>query len=90
MDDLPPMLKFMFKAFGGWLMPMMGMMHKLPTGAKRYLDGLNDPAFETGKFYGSKKPKLTGPLVDQSSIFPDLGNVVIQDNARVAALSFIP
>lgn len=89
MNDLPPMLKFMFKTFGSWLMPMMGMMHKLPIGAKRYVDGLNDPAYETGKFYGSKKPVITGPLIDQSTLFPDLSNVAIQDNARVAVLSFI-
>ncbi|MFT5143122.1 MAG: NAD(P)-dependent dehydrogenase (short-subunit alcohol dehydrogenase family), partial [Thalassolituus oleivorans] len=42
MNDLPPVMKFMFTHIGLRLMPLMGLMHKLELGAKRYVDGLND------------------------------------------------
>lgn len=88
MDDLPPFMKFMFKGVGVRLMPMFGLMHPLDVGAKRYVDGLNDEVYKSGVFYGSKK-NVTGPLVDQGTIFADLNNETFQDNADEAIHRFI-
>ena len=89
MNDLPPFMKFVFNTLGPTLMPLMGMMHKLEVGAKRYVDGLQDESYKSGVFYASKKPVLTGPVVDQGSIFPDLHVQAYQDNAYKAIHSFI-
>ena len=89
MDDLPPLMKFMFTHVGLRLMPLFGLMHPLEIGAKRYLDGLNDESYKSGMFYASKKPVLTGPLVDQGTIFEDLNVETFQDNANEAIHRFI-
>jgi NAD(P)-dependent dehydrogenase (short-subunit alcohol dehydrogenase family) len=90
MDDLPAFMKFMYKYIAmPVLMPLMGMAHKLETGAKRFVDGINDESLNTGVFYGSKEKVLTGPIIDQSNIFPDLNNAEFQDNASEAIHSFI-
>ena len=85
MNDLPAFMKFMFSR----LMPMFGLMHELEVGAKRHVDGLNDESYKSGVFYASKKPVLTGPLVDQGTIFADLNNETYQDNANEAIHRFI-
>ena len=72
------------------LMEAFGKFHDLETGAARYIRGLHDPSFESGVFYGSEFPGVTGKLVDQSTIFADLGNKTIQDNANEAIHRFIP
>jgi NAD(P)-dependent dehydrogenase (short-subunit alcohol dehydrogenase family) len=90
MDDLPPVMKFMYKnIMMPILMPLMGMVHKLEKGAKRYVDGINDASLSSGVFYGSNANVLTGPLIDQSSIFQDLNNATYQDNANEAIHRFI-
>ena len=84
-DNLPPQMKFMFKyIMMPIVMPLRGMVHKLETGAKRYVDGINDESYKTGIFYASGPDRVTGPVMDQSSIFPDLANHSIQDNAYKA------
>jgi len=88
MNDLPPVMRFMFKHVGTRLMPLFGLMHDLEVGARRYVDGLNDESFKSGVFYGSKK-NITGPLVDQGTIFADLNNETFQDNANKAIRRFI-
>lgn len=70
-------------------MPMMGMAHKLEKGASRFVNGSNDEAHKSGIFYASKKNTLTGPVIDQSSIFSDLNNESFQDNANKAIHRFI-
>ncbi len=90
MDNLPPFQKFMFKyIMMPIVMPFMGMVHKLERGAKRFADGINNDSFKSGVFYGSKLNVLTGPVVDQGSIFPDLSNVTFQNNANEAIHRFI-
>ena len=89
MNDLAPLMKFMFKHIGLRLMPLLGLMHKLDVGAKRFVDVLYDESYKSGIFYGSKKPVLTGPLIDQGIIFDDLNNETIQDNANEAIHKFI-
>lgn len=89
MDDLPLVKKILFKYIGGVLMPLFGMMHSVDVGAKRYLDGLNDSRFETGRFYASKGGSPTGSLVDQSTLYPAFENHDAQDNASDALYLFM-
>lgn len=90
MEDLPPVKKFFFKYVAmPILMPLMGMVHSLEIGAKRYVDGINNEVFESGVFYGSKKNVLTGAVVDQSTFFADLKNPKFQDNAYEAMHRFL-
>jgi hypothetical protein len=69
--------------------PLKGMVHKVEKGAKRYVDGISDGSFESGVFYPSKPKKLVGEVIDQSSIFPDLNDTTIQDNAYEAVHRFL-
>ena len=83
-DDMGPVMKFMFKkVMMPYVMPMMGMAHSLETGSKRLVNGINDETLRSGVFYASKK-NLTGPIADQSTVFPDLDNSGFQDNADKA------
>ena len=90
MNDLPFGKKIMFKYIMLPIVaPMKGLVHKLEKGAKRYVDGISKDDYQSGVFYASKANKLTGPIVDQSDIFPDLKNTAFQDNANKAIHSFI-
>ncbi|NOQ24999.1 MAG: SDR family NAD(P)-dependent oxidoreductase [Bacteroidales bacterium] len=90
MDDLPFFSKIMYKyLMMPILMPLMGMVHKLELGAKRFIDGIIDESYKSGVFYGSKEPVLTGSVIDQSTIFADLKNNTFQDNANMAIHKFI-
>jgi NAD(P)-dependent dehydrogenase (short-subunit alcohol dehydrogenase family) len=90
MDDLPLSKKIMFKYIMLPIVaPLKGMVHKLAKGAKRFVDGINNESLISGIFYASKAEKLVGPVIDQSSIFPDLSNHSYQDNANAAIHKFI-
>lgn len=88
-EDLAPLMKFIFTRVGPVLLPLLGLMHKVESGAKRYLDVLNNKSYKSGLFYASKAPTLTGSLVDQSTIFADLNNKTFQENANEAIHRFI-
>ena len=88
MDDLPFMKKLFFKYVGGTLMPLFGMMHSVETGARRYVDGLFNPKFQSGHFYASKAGSPTGPVVDQVTIDAALGDQKAQENANRAVHQF--
>ncbi|MEM7102880.1 MAG: SDR family NAD(P)-dependent oxidoreductase [Bacteroidota bacterium] len=89
-DDLPFLQRIMFKYIGmPILMPLMGLSHSLEKGAKRFVDAISNASLKSGGFYGSKEHILVGPLVDQSSIFPDLKNEIFQDNAFKAIQKFM-
>lgn len=84
-DAFPPAFRFFYNnLLMPFIFPLMGLSHKLETGAKRLVDGITDPSFKTGVFYGSNENVLTGPVIDQSTIFPDLKNEAYQDNAYEA------
>jgi NAD(P)-dependent dehydrogenase (short-subunit alcohol dehydrogenase family) len=84
-DAFPPAFRFFYNnLLMPFIFPLMGLSHKLETGAKRLVDGITDPSFKTGVFYGSKENVLTGPVIDQSTIFPDFKNEAYQDNAYEA------
>jgi NAD(P)-dependent dehydrogenase (short-subunit alcohol dehydrogenase family) len=90
MDDLPRGKRLMFKYIMLPIVaPLKGMVHKLEKGAKRFVDGINNESLESGVFYASKAKKLVGPVIDQSSIFPDLNNATYQDNANAAIHRFV-
>ena len=89
MEDMPAPMRVLFKTIGVPIFGMMGLMHDLETGAKRYVDGLNDTAYKTGVFYASPFPITTGKLVDQGTIFADLNNETYQDNANEAIHRFV-
>jgi len=90
MNDMPFFQRVMFKYVGMQLfMPLLGLSHSLSNGAKRYLKGINDSSLQSGVFYASKAGVLTGPVIDQSNIFPDLSNKIYQDNAYEAIHRFI-
>jgi hypothetical protein len=65
-------------------MPLFGLVHDVEHAARRLVDGLHDPALKSGALYASEAKKVTGPMVDQSAIFPDLPNVTFQDHASEA------
>jgi NAD(P)-dependent dehydrogenase (short-subunit alcohol dehydrogenase family) len=73
-----------------YVMPALGLSHSLQAGAGRLVDGITDPALRSGAFYASAAGMITGPVVDQADIFPDLRNAMFQDNASQAIHRFIP
>ncbi len=90
MDNLSGFMRFMYKYIAmPIIMPLMGMAHDLEVGAKRFVDGINNESLRSGVFYGSKVNVLTGPIIDQSTIFADLNNRTYQDNANKAIHMFI-
>lgn len=89
-DNLPFALKFMFKyILMPIVMPLRGMIHSIEKGAQRYVEALTNSNFKSGSFYASEEEKVTGVLVEQQTIFPDLSNVTYQDNAYEAIHRFI-
>lgn len=71
------------------VMPLLGIVHDLETGAGRIVHSLGDPSIKSGRFYASAAGKLTGPLVDQSTIRPEMNNETYQENANQAVHRFI-
>ncbi len=72
-----------------YVMPALGLAHKLDVGAKRLVDGVTDPTLSNGAFYASPENKLNGPMVDQADFVPGLANPAFQDNANEAIHRFI-
>ena len=72
-----------------YVMPALGLAHKLDVGAKRLVDGVTEPTLSSGVFYASAANKLNGPMVDQTDFLPDLANPSFQDNANEAIHRFI-
>ncbi len=63
-----------------------------PTPKTVHVTGANavtDPKLSSGVCYASVANKLTGPLVEQASIFPDLANPSFQEHANEAIHRFI-
>ncbi len=72
-----------------YVMPHLGIAHKLDVGAKRLVDGVTDPTLSSGVFYASAANTLKGPLVNQADILPDFANPTFQDHANEAIHRFI-
>ena len=85
----PNDLKLPLRIAAKYVMPALGISHKLDVGARRLVDGVTDPTLSSGVFYASAANTITGPLVDQADIFPDLANPSFQDHANEAIHRFI-
>lgn len=72
-----------------YVMPALGLAHKLDVGARRLVDGVTDPTLSSGVFYASAANTVTGPLVNQANIIPDLANPAFQDHTNEAIHRFI-
>ena len=70
------------------IMLLLGKVHKLEVGAKRFVDALLNESYQSGVFYASQSG-LTGPVGEQSKLFADLSNEKYQDNAKAAIHRFI-
>jgi NAD(P)-dependent dehydrogenase (short-subunit alcohol dehydrogenase family) len=71
------------------LMLALGKVHGLETGARRLVDTIFDAGYESGYFYASVAPGVTGKVVDQADIAPELGNPAFQDHAYDAVHRFV-
>ncbi len=71
-----------------YVMPALGLAHKLDVGAKRLVDGVIDPSLSSGVIYASAASS-SGSVVDQADILPDLANPSFQDHANEAIHRFI-
>ncbi len=89
-NDMPLVQRLFYKYIGmPLIMPLLGLSHSLETGAKRFVDGISNTQLESGKFYASKANVLTGSLIDQATLFPELTNSSYQSNASKALNSFL-
>ena len=82
-------LKLPLRIAAKYVMPRLGLTHKLDVGARRLVDGVINPTLSSGVFYASPANAVTGPLVNQADIFPDLANPSFQDHANEAIHRFI-
>ncbi len=89
--DLPAPVRLLMKyVLAPVVMPLLGIVHPVERGAARLVQALDDPSLKTGTFYASRADALTGPVVDQSTIWPALGKASYQDNASTAVHRFVP
>jgi NAD(P)-dependent dehydrogenase (short-subunit alcohol dehydrogenase family) len=84
-SDLPLPMRVAAK----YIMPALGLSHKLDVGAKRLVDGVTDPTLSSGAFYASEANTLKGPMVNQADFLPDLANPSFQDHANEAIHRYI-
>ncbi|WP_157749499.1 hypothetical protein [Jatrophihabitans sp. GAS493] len=82
-------LKLPLRIAAKYVMPHLGLTHRLDVGARRLVDAVIDPTLTSGVFYASPANAVTGPLVNQADIFPDLANPSFQDHANEAIHRFI-
>ncbi len=89
-SGFPAPLRFIYnRILMPLILPLFGMSHSLAKGGKRIVDGINNEALISGVFYASKQGVLTGPVINQSIIYPDLKNKTYQDNASLAIHRFV-
>lgn len=86
-NTLSPLRRYFMKSMMQFML-VLGKVHKVETGAKRYLDGLFNPMYINGGFYASQKG-LTGPVGEQGKIFSDINNKTFQENAYSAIQNFL-
>ncbi|MEM7154914.1 MAG: SDR family NAD(P)-dependent oxidoreductase [Myxococcota bacterium] len=89
-DQLPAALRFLYKYVAFPMLTAFGRAHGIDVGARRYLEVLADPStYKSGGFYASAGNTTSGPLVEQTPLFEDLGNEAFQDNAYAAVQRFV-
>ena len=57
--------------------------------AKRLVDAVTDTSLQSGVFYASAAKTITGPVIDQAEIIPQLHDARIQDHAYEAIQRFV-
>jgi hypothetical protein len=72
-----------------YVMPALGIGHKLEVGAGRLVDAVTDSTLQSGLFYASAANTITGPVIDQAEIVPDLRDEAIQEHAYAAIHRFV-
>lgn len=85
----PNELKLPARLAAKYIMPATGISHRLDVGSRRLVDVATDSSLTSGVFYASAANTITGPLVNQADIFPDLANPAFQDHANEAIHRFI-
>jgi NAD(P)-dependent dehydrogenase (short-subunit alcohol dehydrogenase family) len=88
-DEMPRRERILMRHVVPRIGPMLGIAHPIETGARRLVDGLTDERYAGGAFYASPGNGVTGPLVDQADIRPELADHAIQDNAYAAIHRFL-
>src|SRR5271167_298764 len=73
-----------------YVMPALGIGHKLEVGAGRLVDAVTNTSLTSGVFYASAAKTITGPVSDQAEIVPQLRDETIQDHAYAAIGRFVP
>lgn len=63
------------------IMRAVGQTHDVESGAARYIAVLDRPASDSGRFFASPAGRNTGPLTDNTPMFPHFGDVELQDAA---------
>jgi len=77
-------LPFMMRTFVRLATPLLvaaGQAHSIEKGAARYLEMLDRPASDSGKFFASADGKHVGPLVDNTPLYDHFHNADLQDAA---------
>ncbi len=87
LESEPLVKRFVFKLMMQ-AMSMFGKVHSVDVAAKRFVTALLDDSYKSGVFYGSRMG-ISGPIVDQATLFSDLSNFTHQDNAREAITRFM-
>jgi NAD(P)-dependent dehydrogenase (short-subunit alcohol dehydrogenase family) len=73
-----------------YVAPALGVGHRLQYGAARLVSAVTDPSLQSGAFYASAAKTITGPVVDQAEIVPELRDPDVQDHAYEAIQRFVP
>jgi NAD(P)-dependent dehydrogenase (short-subunit alcohol dehydrogenase family) len=89
-SNMPGIMGFFMRNIGMQMMTFFGLMHSLETGAKRYVEVLNNEKFKSGVFYASHQGKMSGEVVDQSQYNASLGNATYQEHVTEAIHNFVP
>jgi len=72
-SDLPLPMRIGAK----YILPTLGLSHKLEVGAKRLVDGVTDPTLSSGVFYASAAKHTYGSHGQPSRLPPRLGQPVV-------------
>jgi NAD(P)-dependent dehydrogenase (short-subunit alcohol dehydrogenase family) len=73
-----------------YLAPLLKAGHPLESGALRLADAVLNPSLRSGVFYASSATTITGPVIEQAQILPELSDHAIQDHAYQAIRAVTP
>lgn len=88
-SNMPGVMGLFMRTIGMSMMELFGVMHSLESGAKRYVDVLNDESYKSGTFYASREGKMTGEVVEQGQYNASLDNASYQENVNTAIHRFV-